>query len=1091
MDLSSENNIDRSHFPAVKRQRTSYTSPPSGNSVSTAFVFEDGGAHKPSSPLRSTTELPPVMASGKRTKPVNGRRRFIADLEEAAATCDDGLEFQGFRMKDTSEYPNSHYFICFAQDEEVPTYILNVIDTIADQGARPIDDILKTILTLLAKKVAANGKGVYDSDVEVDEEDYEDLDVDMSDDEHYDEHLGIANTGRDNQSKLQSSFLTRDFVEIVAAEYHPGVVRFGVNDRIISVSIPAFSLADTIDPRALMAWDPRLLSTTRHLTLLITGLRGVYPVIQGDGKLKHQFAASGAKPRFKIGLSKDYKPSKEQVMELIRSYSHHDKPAPVQQRRPATPIFDSSDEEDEYDAPDFHAAYRTAEPEMQLDETAPEEDRDFIPFSLSSSLEPLLNDRFFDILLCRVKYNLGWAGAEVLVNEIHRLQKDADTALQDSGVSQKVQYADSEEEGLLASYRLPDDPLNAPDRMADHINLPLVAFSYLLRRLALCSRFCLVCYDRVQTEVLKPYVCENKLCTYQYYNLNRGPSLEYEICTRPQTVDLLVSLTYVAAMEGTLDDFPDGMNLSVPLPWDPEGGLIDFDPLPHQHKQQVVASLLAFLPSVEDMKRYLESKHGRGINPMLRACDPNVPAAAWSVLRWCIASCTAHLEELTAEEDRVGNVGSEWTQFRFTVGAPNAEAQFAAEQEKARAKDGNARIYPSLYAFHGSPVKNWHSIIRHGLWYKTIAHGRAYGDGVYFAKDGNVSMTGYTGMTVTSWPKTALYISSCVALAEIVNLPNEFRSTTPFFVVPQTHWIVCRYLLVKTLPLIDPPPNQRQPVQVPQVTLDPKHPLTIGPKSITIPNPAYLLSLVLQQRQTEYMEHTYDEDDQTVLCAQNTAIAAPPPYAPPAEPDWEHDPEWVRSCVGHIFAAPTDAMHSATATLQRELATLLKEQEKARNLRELGWYMPPDFITDNLFQWIVELHSFEKNLPIAQDLEFRKVNSLVFEIRFPYNYPLSPPFFRILKPRFLPFIHGGGGHVTGGGSMCMDLLTADGWLPSYSISAVLLQIKLAISNLDPRPARLAQNWDHPYTIPEALEGYKRAARTHGWRIPTTLDRLFT
>lgn len=28
-----------------------------------------------------------------------------------------------------------------------------------------------------------------------------------------------------------------------------------------------------------------------------------------------------------------------------------------------------------------------------------------------------------------------------------------------------------------------------------------------------------------------------------------------------------------------------------------------------------------------------------------------------------------------------------------------------------------------------------------------------------------------------------------------------------------------------------------------------------------------------------------------------------------------------------------------------------------------------------------------------------------------------------------------------------------------SISAVLLQIKLAISNLEPRPARLAQNWD--------------------------------
>jgi len=34
----------------------------------------------------------------------------------------------------------------------------------------------------------------------------------------------------------------------------------------------------------------------------------------------------------------------------------------------------------------------------------------------------------------------------------------------------------------------------------------------------------------------------------------------------------------------------------------------------------------------------------------------------------------------------------------------------------------------------------------------------------------------------------------------------------------------------------------------------------------------------------------------------------------------------------------------------------------------------------------------------------------------------------------------------------MELLTSDSWLPNNSISAVLTQIKLAISNLDPKPA---------------------------------------
>ena len=36
----------------------------------------------------------------------------------------------------------------------------------------------------------------------------------------------------------------------------------------------------------------------------------------------------------------------------------------------------------------------------------------------------------------------------------------------------------------------------------------------------------------------------------------------------------------------------------------------------------------------------------------------------------------------------------------------------------------------------------------------------------------------------------------------------------------------------------------------------------------------------------------------------------------------------------------------------------------------------------------------------------------------------------------------------------MDLTTSSGWLSSYSVEAILLQIRMAISNTDPRPARL-------------------------------------
>jgi len=74
----------------------------------------------------------------------------------------------------------------------------------------------------------------------------------------------------------------------------------------------------------------------------------------------------------------------------------------------------------------------------------------------------------------------------------------------------------------------------------------------------------------------------------------------------------------------------------------------------------------------------------------------------------------------------------------------------------------------------------------------------------------------------------------------------------------------------------------------------------------------------------------------------------------------------------------------------------------------------------------------------------------------------------------------------------MDLLTADGWRPIYSIPAVLMQIKMAISNLEPRPARLwleQGQWKNKYGVHEALEGFKRAAATHGWTVPKGTETL--
>ena len=181
---------------------------------------------------------------------------------------------------------------------------------------------------------------------------------------------------------------------------------------------------------------------------------------------------------------------------------------------------------------------------------------------------------------------------------------------------------------------------------------------------------------------------------------------------------------------------------------------------------------------------------------------------------------------------------------------------------------------------------------------------------------------------------------------------------------------------------------------------------------------------------------------------------------------------------------PSYATPIATKTLQRNLKEILEVQKKVP-LHELGWYIDATLI-DNFYQWIVELHSFDHALPLAKDMKTAGITSVVLEIRFGKDYPHSPPFVRVIRPRFLPFMQGGGGHVTGGGAMCMELLTNSGWSAVSSIESVLLQVRMAIMNLEPKPAKLLttnSKSQTDYGIFEAVEAYRRVCAHHGWAVP--------
>eukprot|EP01089_Gocevia_fonbrunei_P013254 TRINITY_DN3348_c0_g1_i1.p1 TRINITY_DN3348_c0_g1~~TRINITY_DN3348_c0_g1_i1.p1 ORF type:complete len:158 (+),score=48.09 TRINITY_DN3348_c0_g1_i1:2-475(+) len=108
--------------------------------------------------------------------------------------------------------------------------------------------------------------------------------------------------------------------------------------------------------------------------------------------------------------------------------------------------------------------------------------------------------------------------------------------------------------------------------------------------------------------------------------------------------------------------------------------------------------------------------------------------------------------------------------------------------------------YGSYFAFHGSGIENWHSILRNGLLNcsgtKLQTTGAAYGPGVYLAPDSGTSM-GYA-RTGRAWSKSKFGDSSsltCMAIAEVVKHPEAPQTPNPYFVVKNPDLVSTRFFM--------------------------------------------------------------------------------------------------------------------------------------------------------------------------------------------------------------------------------------------------------------------------------------------------------
>lgn len=171
---------------------------------------------------------------------------------------------------------------------------------------------------------------------------------------------------------------------------------------------------------------------------------------------------------------------------------------------------------------------------------------------------------------------------------------------------------------------------------------------------------------------------------------------------------------------------------------------LELDDLDNAGKAKAMTTILATIPPISQLREYLIAHpHSR-----LKSCQEISPSAA-TLLEWIVASNRSFILQVnhvddhhaqnrelletikTRNQEIIPSLSQGYIQFRFAMGNPDKELRFQRALKELEAQAENP--YPTLFAWHGSPIRNWHNILRQGLDFKRVAHGRAYGDGVYFS----------------------------------------------------------------------------------------------------------------------------------------------------------------------------------------------------------------------------------------------------------------------------------------------------------------------------------------------------------------------
>jgi len=435
------------------------------------------------------------------------RRQFVADLQKAQqdtlplGICelqqgeDDGqFEFEFIGMPtsgiiepvkitaiipDVSDYPTRHEYMVYCSDD-APRTIGAALEDVRGTNRKTVFELLDIVSATLTRSTPDRDGDTQMPDSQLETED-EESDQDVYDDDHEafeinanQPTLYAAATSRLPKAAGRA-FRSRVRTDMLAAKTagfrvgHLGHLMDGLN-AFVTVSVRMSKLG--ISEEAMQAWqvDPK-----EYLILIIQ-----YPNGYKTNEELQACDSMRLTPNLATRLcaSKKYKPT---MQDAINAFTVVKK-----------------DFKEDFITSDLPGAQEAGTEKSAMRETF-----------ISKPLNGFFQESLVPMLRVRSSGGLDWGGAEAWYTEI------ASKGASDTGIIPDRFYKPEAKNDTLPEIVTAD---HYAERSTAARSFPLLAMQFALRHFVRCTEFCLVCHRKlnVELEAIKPYVCDQSLCLYQY-----------------------------------------------------------------------------------------------------------------------------------------------------------------------------------------------------------------------------------------------------------------------------------------------------------------------------------------------------------------------------------------------------------------------------------------------------------------------------------------------------------------------------------------------------------------------------------------------